>query len=81
MNREFLDYLEDILDAMDKAELLVTGITYDEFAADFRINYAVVGAGDHRRSCQAPPHESARAVSDCPVARHGGDARSHRPRL
>ena len=44
MNREFLDYLEDILDAMDKAELLVTGITYDEFAADFRINYAVVRA-------------------------------------
>lgn len=29
MNREFLDYLEDMLDAMEKAELLVEGISYE----------------------------------------------------
>ncbi len=29
MNREFLDYLEDMLDAMEKAELLVKGISYE----------------------------------------------------
>lgn len=40
----FLDYLEDILDAMDKAEALVEGVTYDQFAGDFRINFAVVRA-------------------------------------
>ena len=27
MNHEFLDFVEDILDAMDKAEVLVEGFT------------------------------------------------------
>ena len=31
MNREFLDYLEDILDAMEKAELLIEGVNYEQF--------------------------------------------------
>lgn len=44
MTYEFLDYLEDILDAMDKAEVLVEGVTYDQFAEDFRVNFAVVRA-------------------------------------
>jgi uncharacterized protein with HEPN domain len=43
MNREFLDFVEDILDAMDKAELLVEGFTYREFEEDFT-NFAVVRA-------------------------------------
>ncbi len=41
MSEEFLDYLEDILDAMDKAEILVEGYTYDEFETDFRTHLAV----------------------------------------
>ena len=44
MNREFLDYLEDILDAMEKAELLIEGVSYEQFEADFRINFAVIRA-------------------------------------
>ena len=44
MSDEFLDYVEDMLDAMDKAELLLEGITYEQFEADFRINFAVVRA-------------------------------------
>lgn len=44
MTFEFLDYLEDILDAMDKAEVLIEGVTYDQFAEDFRVNFAVVRA-------------------------------------
>jgi uncharacterized protein with HEPN domain len=44
MSNEFLDYVEDILDAMDKAEILLEGVTYDQFEADFRINFAVVRA-------------------------------------
>jgi len=44
MNREFLDFVEDILDAMDKAEVLVEGSTYREFEEDFRTNFAVVRA-------------------------------------
>jgi len=44
MSNEFLDYIEDILDAMDKAETLLVGVTYEQFEADFRINFAVVRA-------------------------------------
>lgn len=44
MNSEFLDFVEDILDAMDKAEILIEGIPYAEFEADFRTNFAVVRA-------------------------------------
>jgi uncharacterized protein with HEPN domain len=44
MNHEFLDFVEDILDAMDKAEILVDGFSYSEFETDFRTNYAVVRA-------------------------------------
>ena len=44
MNREFLDFVEDILDAMEKAELLIEGVSYEQFEAEFRINFAVVRA-------------------------------------
>ena len=44
MSDEFLDYVEDMLDAMDKATLLLEGVTYEQFEADFRINFAVVRA-------------------------------------
>ena len=44
MSNEFLDYVEDIADAMEKAEILLQGVTYDQFEADFRINFAVVRA-------------------------------------
>jgi uncharacterized protein with HEPN domain len=44
MSNEFLDYVEDIVDAMEKAEILLKGVTYDQFESDFRINFAVVRA-------------------------------------
>ena len=44
MNREFLDFVEDILDAMEKVELLGEGISYEQFETDFRINFAVIRA-------------------------------------
>jgi uncharacterized protein with HEPN domain len=44
MKNEFLDYIEDILDAMDKAEILLKDVHFEEFEADFRINFAVVRA-------------------------------------
>jgi uncharacterized protein with HEPN domain len=44
MSHEFLDYVEDILDAMNKAEILLEDVSYDQFEADFRINFAVVRA-------------------------------------
>jgi uncharacterized protein with HEPN domain len=33
MSDEFLDYLEDILDAMDKAEILLRDVRYPQFEA------------------------------------------------
>lgn len=39
-----LDSIEDILDAMDKAEIFVADVTFEEFAGDFRIHFAVVRA-------------------------------------
>ena len=44
MSNEFLDYVEDILDAMDKAETAITGVEYSRFAADFMINFVVIRA-------------------------------------
>ncbi|GIK57001.1 MAG: DUF86 domain-containing protein [Chloroflexi bacterium] len=44
MSNEFLDYIDDILDAMQKAEMLVAEISVAEFEADFRINFAVMRA-------------------------------------
>jgi len=44
MSNEFLDWIEDILDAMEKAVVLLEGVTFGRFEADFRINFAVVRA-------------------------------------
>jgi uncharacterized protein with HEPN domain len=44
MSREYLDFVEDILDAMNKAVNLLEGVSYSQFEADFRINFAVVRA-------------------------------------
>ena len=44
MSHTFLDYIDDILDAMQKAEILVDGVSFEEFDADFRINFAVIRA-------------------------------------
>jgi uncharacterized protein with HEPN domain len=44
MSREFLDFIEDILDGMDKAEILLEGVAFSQFETDFRINFAVVRA-------------------------------------
>jgi uncharacterized protein with HEPN domain len=44
MRYEYLDHVEDILDAMDKAEVLLEGVTFNQFETDFRINFAVVRA-------------------------------------
>jgi len=44
MSNEFLDFVEDILDAMNKAEALLAGVSYSQFESDYRINFAVVRA-------------------------------------
>jgi len=44
MNREFEDYLSDILDAMGKAQQFVGNLSYEEFSEDDKTVFAVVRA-------------------------------------
>ena len=44
MKKDFLVYLEDIVDAMNKAEMFVAGMTFEQFDADIKTQYAVVRA-------------------------------------
>jgi uncharacterized protein with HEPN domain len=42
--RTYLDYLNDMLDALEKAQQFVQGLSYDQFAKDEKTNFAVVRA-------------------------------------
>jgi uncharacterized protein with HEPN domain len=44
MSREYLDFIEDILEGMNKADVLIEGMSYSQFESDFRTNFAVVRA-------------------------------------
>jgi uncharacterized protein with HEPN domain len=44
MKQDFLVYIEDVIDAMNKAEMFVAGMTYEQFEADLKTNFAVVRA-------------------------------------
>lgn len=44
MSKDFLVYLEDIIDAMEKVEMFTVGLTYDQFETDLKTNFAVVRA-------------------------------------
>ena len=41
MNREFEDYLSDILDAMGKAQQFVGNLSYEEFSEDDKTVFAL----------------------------------------
>ncbi|NMA09715.1 MAG: DUF86 domain-containing protein, partial [Methanomicrobiales archaeon] len=42
--RSSLDYLDDILDAVEKIEIFTRGISYEEFSEDDKTVYAVTRA-------------------------------------
>jgi uncharacterized protein with HEPN domain len=44
MKRDPRVYLDDILDAMNKAEMFVAGMSYEQFENDLRTHYAVTRA-------------------------------------
>jgi uncharacterized protein with HEPN domain len=44
MSLEFLDFIEDILDAMEKAEAMLSDVDFKEFGEDYQLNFAVVRA-------------------------------------
>ena len=44
MKRELYDFIEDIINAMDKASKFVEGMSYEEFIQDDKTIFAVVRA-------------------------------------
>ncbi len=44
MSRLYLDYLKDMLDSIEKAQLFVIGMTYADFAVDAKTVFAVIRA-------------------------------------
>ena len=44
MSLEFLDFIEDILDAMEKAEAMLSDADFETFEDDYQLNFAVVRA-------------------------------------
>jgi len=44
MEREFDDYLHDVLDAMEKAQKFVENLTYEEFIRDDKTVFAAIRA-------------------------------------
>jgi uncharacterized protein with HEPN domain len=44
MSVEFLDFIEDILDAMEKAEDMLSDADFEEFGEDYQLNFTVVRA-------------------------------------
>ena len=42
--REYADYLEDILDAISKIAKFIKGMTFDQFSKDDKTTYAVIRA-------------------------------------
>lgn len=67
MSHEFLDFVEDILDGMNKAEELLEGVSYSQFENDYRINFAVVRALEIiGEAAKRLPEELRRSYSDIP---------------
>lgn len=44
MKREFIDYVNDVLDATDKIESFIKGMSYEEFEKDDKTVFAVMRA-------------------------------------
>jgi uncharacterized protein with HEPN domain len=44
INREFIDYIEDIFDAVVKIEMFIENQSYDDFATDDKTQFAVIRA-------------------------------------
>lgn len=42
MKREYIDYIQDIIDAINNAQNFTKGITYDAFREDIKTAFAVV---------------------------------------
>jgi len=40
--REFIDYVNDIIDSIEKIHEFIKNMDYDDFSSDYKTNYAVI---------------------------------------
>jgi len=65
--RTYLDYLADILEAVEKAQRFVQGLSYEQFAADDKTTFAVIRALEIiGEAAKRIPPEMRRQVPDLP---------------
>jgi uncharacterized protein with HEPN domain len=76
--REFVDYLRDILDAIEKAEQFTEGVDFKQFAADDKTIFAVIRALEIiGEAAKKIPIVDKEPLSKCTLARdygHSGQA-------
>jgi hypothetical protein len=79
--RPYLDYLEDILDAMEKATAFIQGMTYEQFAQDAKTVFAVIRALEIVGEAKANSTVCQRQLPRSTLAANGRDARQVDSRL
>ncbi|MDN5340245.1 MAG: hypothetical protein PWQ30_1354 [Euryarchaeota archaeon] len=77
--RSTLDYLDDILDAIEKIEIFTLGMSYEEFSEDDKTVYA--GTGSDRGGDEVHPPIGQGELSRKPLDRDGRYARQTDPCL
>jgi hypothetical protein len=62
--REFRDYLQDILETMDKVERFIKGMTFEQFLADDRTSFALLRSSAKLQNIS--PHQSGADIRKLP---------------
>jgi hypothetical protein len=76
------DYLEDILDAIEKATEFIQGMTYEQFAQDAKTVFAVIHALEIvGEATKQIPQSVKKQLSRSTLATNGRDARQVDSRL
>jgi len=81
MKEEFLDYIEDIIEAMDDAMSFVEGMEYDDFLKDRKTIYAVTRAIEIIGSSEKDTRISEEPLSTDTLERYGWNERQINPRV
>lgn len=80
--REYLDYVQDMLDSAENALEFVAGMGYDQFASDKKTHFAVVRAIEIiGEAAKKNSERIARNVLRNSMARNSRDERQTHPRL
>lgn len=80
MKEEFLDHLDDIIEAMDDAMSFVRDMKYEDFEKDRKTIYAVIRAIEIiGEAVKKIPDKSKRRLSTNTLERYGRNARQTNP--